>query len=240
MILYSEPMKIELKGTELYVNGHKHQMHSVRKLQKMQDVLLGKVEPQSEDDFSVYHMYRSVYSNIEMRFDITYLPAKMLGAEFNKTYGHYHPKADDGLAYPELYQVLKGKATFILQEKNQDGSVNVLIVDAAEGEIMLLPPGYGHVTVNPSSAEDLVLSNIVFNGFQSNYDDYERCKGGAYYYTSEGLVQNTNYLVKKFERTTAKELTAKYGITCADLLKDFAADPDQFMFLEKPALLFKK
>ena len=203
---------------------------------------MSHVEAKSEEDFNVYYMYRSVYSNIEMRFDITYLPARMLGNEFNKTYGHFHPVAEKetALSYPEVYQVLHGQALFLLQKKNQDGSVNVLAVDAKEKDTVLLPPNYGHVTVNPSSEDGLILSNVVFNGFESDYEDYAFNHGAAYYYTAEGLIQNTGYVVKQFERIGANSLNLKYGFFCDDLLGEFAKDPEKFRFLEKPSLMFKQ
>lgn len=239
IVLYEEPIKIELKGSELFVNGHKHSS-SIRKLQKQKDVLYSKVEAATEEDFNLYYMYRSVYSNIEMRFDITYIPPRVLGAEYNKTYGHYHTTAEHGLAYPEVYQVLKGRALFILQKKNSDGRVDVLAVDAREGQVVLIPPNYGHVTINPTENDPLVLSNIVFNGFESDYSDYETNHGAAYFYTTEGMVQNTSYMVKSFNRINAIELSVKNGFIASDLLKEFAKDPEKFRFLEKPSLLFKK
>lgn len=238
MIIYNEPLKIELKGTELYVNGHKHE-HSIRKLQKMKEVLMGHVEALSEEDFNVYHMYRSVYSNIELRFDMTLLPARMLGAEFNKTYGHYHPEAEPGLSFPEVYQVLSGDALFLLQKKTHDGSVDALAVDVKEGECVLVPSNYGHVAINPSKEKPLITSNIVFNGFESNYDDYELYCGACHYYTEEGLRQNTNYVVRSFDRVAAEELNKKYGFDSKDLLLEFMKSPDNFEFLEKPSLKFK-
>jgi glucose-6-phosphate isomerase len=238
MMFYQEPVKIELKGSDLYVNGHKHEC-SIRKLQKMTDVLYSKVTPMSEEDFNLYFMYRSVYSTIEMRFDITYIPAKKLGTEFNKTYGHYHPISESGLAYPEVYQVLSGKALFVLQKKVKDGGVEVLILDAEEGDVVLMPPNYGHVTINPTQDQPLVLSNIVFNGFESDYSEYEQNHGAAYYFTDDGLVQNTNYLVKKFTRLKASELANSFNFSSKDLLREFVKDPEKFRFLEKPSVLFK-
>ncbi len=238
MIIYNEPIKIELKGTELYVNGKKHE-HHVRKLQKMEEVLIGHVEALSEEDFNVYHMYRSVYSNIALRFDMTLLPARMLGKEFNKTYGHYHPEAEPGLSFPEIYQVLSGDALFLLQKKTQDGSVDALAVDVKETECILVPPNYGHVAINPSKEKPLLTSNIVFNGFESNYEDYELYHGASHYYTDEGLAQNTNYVVRTLDRISAEELNKRNGFVCSDLLLEFMKNPDQFDFLEKPSLKFK-
>ena len=50
----------------------------------------------------------------DLRYDITVVPAKMLGDEFNKTKGHYHVGA-----YQEIYTVLKEKQ-FILCKKEME------------------------------------------------------------------------------------------------------------------------
>jgi glucose-6-phosphate isomerase len=148
----------------------------------------------------MYYMYRNVCKKDDIRFDITAIPALEVKGECAKTHGHYHPGSEEGLAYPEVYQVLYGSAVFIMQKRNRNGSVDVMIVDAKEKDVVLLPAGYGHVSVN--SGEDmLVLGNVVYDRFSSLYDDYDENQGAAYYYLKGGeLVQNSNYIVQRNER----------------------------------------
>ena len=126
---------------------------------------------------------------------------------------------------------------FLYFRKNKDGSVNVTVQDANEGDIAIMPPGNGHVTVN-NGIGDIILSNLVYDNFESEYEDYKIYRGAAFYATEEGLKQNTEYLVKKFSRIKATEFIKKYGITVRDLLKEFYSNPEKFAFLEKPGLLF--
>lgn len=238
MHLYKEPIEIELVDGKLLVNG-KEQDRSIRTLDKMQDVLLENGPmPTAHGSGPLYYMYRAVYEHKTLRYDITYILGNLIGNEHNKTYGHYHPKAKDDIAYPELYQVLKGSATFILQKKIAEG-VDVLIIDAKENEIVLFPPEYGHVSVNPGN-KDLVLANIVSNSFESNYSEYKNKRGAAYYYTQNGLVQNKNYKINSMEKLTASEINKRYNINYKDLLTEFYKNPETFEFLERPSLRFKK
>lgn len=238
MQLYNEPIDIELIDNRLLVNGKEH-LHSIRTLDKMQDVLLEQnSELKTQDSRLLYYMYRAVYEYEKLRFDITHILGNLIGTEHNKTYGHYHPKAKDGVVYPELYQVLKGNATFILQKKTA-GGVDVLIIDAKEKEVVIFPPEYGHVSVNPGN-KDLVLANIVSNSFESDYSEYKNKRGAAYYYTTIGLVQNKNYKINSMERLTASELNNRYKIDYKDLLIEFYKNPETFEFLERPSLRFKK
>lgn len=238
ILLYDKPVRIELTGYELLVNDNGH-ARSVRTINQMASLLMGQVDIQMLQSPDMYYMYRDVYKHGSVRFDITVIPAQTVGQECAKTHGHYHPKSENGLAYPELYQVLHGKAVFILQKKNRNGSVDVSIVNAGEKDIVLLPAGYGHVTVN-SGNEVLVLANLVYDRFSSIYHEYEQNHGAAYYYLQGGeLVQNTNYIIEKNERVTPQELAKRYKFSCSDILGEFYANPEKFAFLEKPGLLFK-
>jgi len=231
--LYKEPIDIRLLDNELLVNGKKHQ-HSIRSLDHMQDVLLQQIK----DHKALYYMYRAVYQHKTLRYDITYLTANLIGNEYTKTYGHYHPLARDGIAYPEMYQVLFGSAIFILQKKHADG-IEVLVVSAKEKEIVLFPPGYGHVSINPTN-KNLVLANIVSDSFESDYSDYKKYRGAACYYTTDGLIENKNYKIKSLEELNANEINKRFNFSSEDLLSEFYKNPAKFDFLDKPGLFFKK
>jgi glucose-6-phosphate isomerase len=238
VILYEKPLKIEFTGYLLFVNGNQHQK-SVRSVPLMLKTLMNRPELESLETLDMYFMYRNVLKKDGMRYDITMIPPVAVAGEAPKTHGHYHPKSEDGLAYPEVYQVLNGKAVFILQKKNRNGTVDAIMVKAEEGDVVLLPPGYGHVTVNQGD-EALVLSNMTYDRFEPMYDDYDENQGAAYYIMEDGTIeQNGNYIVRVGERLSAKELNARYGFSCKDILKEVDETPEKFTFLEKPKLLFK-
>jgi glucose-6-phosphate isomerase len=238
VILYEKPLKIEFTGYLLFVNGNQHQK-SVRTVPQMLKTLMGRPELESLETLDMYFMYRNVLKKDGMRYDITMIPPVAVAGEAPKTHGHYQPKSEDGLAYPEVYQVLNGKAVFILQKKNRNGSVDVSIVSAKARDVVLMPPGYGHVTVN-SGDDVLVLANLVYDMFEPMYHEFDENRGAAYYYLKEGgIAQNGNYIVEKNERVTPAELNARYGFACGDLLSEFYGNPQKFEFLKKPKLLFK-
>jgi len=236
MLLCEKPVKIELLEYNLFVNGTQHP-RSTRLLREMKKTLIG-YSPE-DGNMEAYYMYRSVYKNGDLRFDITVIPPLRFGEENAKTHGHYHPGSEDGMGYPEIYQVLHGSALFILQKKNRNGSVDVMLVRADEKDVVLLPPGYGHVTVNRGE-EALVLANLVYDRFESIYTDYDEHQGAAYYYLNGSITQNSNYVVRKSESLPAKELNARHGFRCTDLLAEFHAEPAKFAFLAKPGLIFKQ
>src|SRR4030042_1700651 len=191
-VLYEKPLRIELAGTELFVNGGKHP-GSARTMGQMRKVM--REYHDEAADGALYYMYRDVFKREGIRFDITVIPPRMIGGEYVKTLGHYHPGSEDGPAYPEVYQVLRGTAEYIMQKKNRNGSVDAMIVSAQEGDILIIPPGWGHVSINRGEAT-LVMANLVYEGFESLYKEYEDNQGAAFYYLKDGqIVQNTNYVV---------------------------------------------
>ena len=108
-----------------------------------------------------------------------------------KTKGHYHLKNPAGTGYPELYEVIEGVAHVLLQKKTLD---HIALAKATNGDIVNIPPGYGHVTINPSRDETLVMANLVSTAFVSEYAFYEAMHGAARYELMDNtLVRNPHY-----------------------------------------------
>ena len=147
----------------------------------------------------IYFMYRNLSrTNVDrewlrdnnLRYDVTVIPPSVLCGEYVKTKGHYHPDNPLGVGYPEIYEVLEGSAEYLLQDKALSDAV---VVTAGKGDTVLIPPGYGHVTINPGNTT-LVMANIVSTAFESMYRDYEDLRGAVYYRMDRfGYVKNPGY-----------------------------------------------
>lgn len=125
-----------------------------------------------------------------MRYDITAILSRDLCGERAKTKGHYHPDSPSGPGYPEMYEVLSGHAHYLLQDRNLS---DVVLVDAHAQDIVVIPPGYGHVTINAGDG-DLIMANLVSSAFVSEYGEYEKRRGAAYYERTDGtFVRNPAY-----------------------------------------------
>ncbi len=176
----------------------------VRTLEQARPVLLN---PEIEKPTELYYMYRGVaypqhqalLQKNNLRYDITLLTPKPLGEEFNKTVGHYHPKVpNSSYTYPEVYEVIWGKAIYLLQKANfkkeSQELVNVVAISARAGDRVIIPPGYGHITINSSTSEPLLMANATADGFKSIYEPLTQAHGGAFYFTVHGeWVKNLNY-----------------------------------------------
>lgn len=147
----------------------------------------------------IYYMYRDVARSDEdrrwmasrrVRYDITRIPPGLFCNEFVKTKGHYHPASPSGVPYPEVYEVMSGRAHYLLQRPDLSDAA---LIEADVGTVVLIPPGYGHVTINPDERE-LVMANLVSSSFLSDYKPYEALRGGAYYELADsGFVPNPAY-----------------------------------------------
>ncbi|HCC60117.1 MAG: hypothetical protein A2402_01060 [Candidatus Staskawiczbacteria bacterium RIFOXYC1_FULL_37_43] len=154
----------------------------VRKLSDMKNVIYDKKWLKTADNVELYYMYRGLEEMDGLRYDVTLIPAKMLGSEFVKTKGHYH--IGD---WQEIYTVIKGQAIYLMQKKNNKEKIkDVYFVKAKKGESIIIPSGYGHVTINPSETQELKIGNWISEDCESDYSDFERLQGACYYYAKKG------------------------------------------------------
>lgn len=159
----------------------------VRWLFDMKDVIYDREWLSSGKNIELYYMYRELSLSKNdaltmkehgLRYDITIIPPRMLGCEFVKTAGHYHPIVPGtNTTFPEIYEVLNGEAHYLLQKPGDDGIEDVILIKAGEGDKVIIPPGYGHLTINASNNE-LKMANWVARDFESIYAPIKE-KGGA-------------------------------------------------------------
>ncbi|OQB05548.1 MAG: glucose-6-phosphate isomerase [bacterium ADurb.Bin212] len=191
-------------------------------------------------DDPAYYMYRGVHkigdedklSSNNQRFDLTVIPAGNLGEEFIKTSGHYHPvKEGTTVEYPELYYVVSGQATYIMQKRSTTGEIeDVILARVKAGEAILVPPFYGHVTINELN-EPLIMANWVEANFSSVYGDFEEKRGAAYY------LMNNELRIKNNAYGDVPEIReAQSNPVCLSELKDLPIY-DYSKFIEKLELL---
>ncbi len=187
-----------------------------------------------------YFMYREAARFGSIRYDITRILAMDLGGERNKTYGHVHPDSESGVSWPEVYEVLSGSAHFMMQKMVRSGVEDAVLLSAKAGERLLIPPGYGHVTINAGKAE-LILANLVSDNFEADYSLLGERQGACYYEKSDGkLVRNGNYGGDfELRKMPAMKFSSEYGCFAPfekSTLLEAAKEPKNLLFLEKPEL----
>src|SRR3972149_8797730 len=111
--------------------GSKIAKPRIRMLFDMKEVIYDREWLSGAHDLELYYMYRDLSLSRNdalamkehgLRYDITVIPPQMLGNEFVKTAGHYHPLVPGTrITFPEIYEVLGGEATYILQKPDNEG-----------------------------------------------------------------------------------------------------------------------
>jgi glucose-6-phosphate isomerase len=189
---------------------------------------------------SLYFMYRNLARTEEdrdwlsthaLRYDITRIPPLTLCGEYVKTKGHYHPFSPSGVGYPEVYEVLQGEAHYLLQDREIN---DVVLIYAREGEKVVIPPEYGHVTINASN-RTLLMANLVSSRFSSDYALYEERHGAAYYMMlGEQMVKNSHYPFVPPLRSHRPSHSTALGIVEDVTLYQLVERREDLSFLNRP------
>lgn len=234
--------------------GHDMRMpqYSTRELDALRPVLL---DPDAEGPDVIYWMYRNtglpedaaLYEAHELRYDLSAFRPVTLGPEFMKTSGHYHPMIPGTrLAYPEVYEILHGEALYVMQTVNDFAASpeevtveDVIMCRVKAGQKIIMPPGYGHVTVNTLD-EPLLMTNWVSNRFSSFYGTVEEARGFSWYVMNDNgepsYLENKSYAqgvpaVRWAEVQEVPEL----GLTWDTPMYQACAEaPERFAFLNDP------
>ncbi len=250
------PLRVTPAGRIEFGDGLPAVSPRVRTIDEVRAVLYNQTATGPDE---LYFMYRGVgwpedvarFGRHSLRFDLTVLVAGLVGGEYVKTAGHYHPplalgeEAEGNAAaftYPELYQVVAGRAHYLLQKPASDGEsgslLDVVVVEAGPGDSLYVPPGYGHVAINPGP-EPLVMVNVVDATFASLYGPYRERHGAAYYEIEEGgrayWVVNDHYPDPPEPRLAGPTDLAEIGLVAGEpLYRQLARSPEAFTFLSRP------
>ncbi|MEI6502505.1 MAG: glucose-6-phosphate isomerase family protein [Armatimonadota bacterium] len=248
------PLKFDLQCLQFAFGPEvRDPFYGTRSADQIRKVLL---DPDCELPEIIYWMLRDLgrkdlpdYKQTDgLRYDVSIFRGDLFGREFMKTSGHYHPVIPGGsLAWPEVYEIVDGKALYVLQKVNSielgpDEVVveDVIIVEGFTGDKVIMPPDYGHVTINDLQVP-FVMSNWVSSKFSSVYRQVEASRGFAYYYLhgdgSPRWVKNPAYEkpLPPLRKAIVKEVPA-LGLTKATPLFDSCvADPSKFLWLNDPA-----
>jgi glucose-6-phosphate isomerase, archaeal len=201
-----------------------------------------------------YHLYRAVrriedepmLARAGLRYDLTVTLPGRYGDEYVKTAGHYHPPADSGDSFPEIYEVVHGRAAFVLQhvddvtaERPRVAGVWVQLCEP--GERILIPPDCGHVTVNVGTTP-LVVADLVSLQCGHLYGSFKALRGAATYVLADEaspdglrLEANGAYAEAPAPRLGNGSRYEPFLMGAEPLYTRFLVTPDDFAFLHHPA-----
>jgi glucose-6-phosphate isomerase len=224
----------------------------VRKFSEMVPVLLDPNTKPSRDE--MYYVNRGISVETDkdsiaadrLQYDVTVIPPGFLGDEYTKTLGHYHDNIPGStMSHPELYEVLNGKALFLLQ-KVDSGTTNavntILAIEAGKGDKIIYPPNYAHIIVNIGD-EVLVTANWVSTEYKPLYEPIKECQGMALYVVkgkdgNPTFIKNNKYPDQPIMRKMAigDKIRTDFGLNTKEPMYTSAMkNPKLLDFLNHPA-----
>ncbi len=223
--------------------GSKRVKPNIRTLFDMKEVAYDREWLSGASNIELYYMYRELslskndaltMREYGLRYDITVIPPGMLGCEFVKTAGHYHPVVPGtDLTFPEIYEVLSGEAHYVMQKPEGNRIKDVVLVKAKQGDKVIIPPGYGHLTINASN-KVLKMANWVARDFESVYTPIKDMRGGAYFILENGVVKNSHYIEVPEIRVLAPTNVQEAGLQKNREMYGLVRDVKKLEFLTKP------
>lgn len=204
-----------------------------------------------------YDFYRGIarfkdlekFAPEDFRYDITAIMPGTVGGECRKTSGHYHgPVPGRDTTFPEVYEVLRGTAMYVLQKPVKPVHSETQVAEAAEfwfvevreGESIVIPDGYGHCSINIGDGP-LFFSNVAVVSCPLYYAPVKNMRGMGYYLMrgEDGALEarpNPRYQnlpPPRYARVKeAPELGIRFG---QPVYLEFAKSPQTFHYLRDPA-----
>ncbi len=130
--------------------------------------------------------------------NMTVLAPGKYGKEFNKTYGHYHPK--DTL---ETSKFISGDGLYLLQKKHIENKVwiddmvdEVYLVKFNHDEELTIPSEFGHSWSNVGNLPLLVYDDWRIKHSPTDYQSIKKLKGMCFYLVDDNgikFIPNPNY-----------------------------------------------
>ena len=173
----------------------------------------------------------TLLAGLPLVYDLTFLSPKPVGWERSKTHGHVHVGSGGG-GFAELYEVLEGRAGFLVQDLLPGPTASfAVLIEADAGDSVVIPPLLHHAAVNLGSTM-LVLGDMVARSAQDDYGSLKEARGMAHYIATDGGARpNPAYsAVPRLTRLRAAEWSdAPRGPLYMKLL----AEPSSFEWLFK-------
>jgi glucose-6-phosphate isomerase len=114
----------------------------------------------------------------KLRPDVTVIPSGNIGREYIRTEGHEHISG-----FPEVYQNVFGENIFLLfktKSKDSEDIEDVIAVFSKQGDIVLFPPNYQHISINIGK-KPFVMTDIVSSEANSDFVYIKRHNGAPYW-----------------------------------------------------------
>jgi glucose-6-phosphate isomerase, archaeal len=172
---------------------------------------------------------------------VTFAEGK-IGDEPVRSQGHIHKiSSHSGWSPPEIYEIWNGKAIIYMQEKVENQPGRCFAVYAEPGDVVIVPPSWGHATISADPATPLTFGAWCDREYGFEYNEVRKRKGLAWYpiireHHSFDWIANKHY--DQSDLIIKKPSDYSYlGIeTAVPIYKQFENNYELFQFVSKPYL----
>lgn len=177
--------------------------------------------------------------NRNLLFGAVTYAAGVIGQEPVRSQGHIHAISRScGASTPEVYEIWEGRAVIYIQQSAEDNPGRCYAVYAEAGDVVIVPPGWVHATVNPDVKHNMTFGAWCVRDYGFRYEEIRRHNGIAYFpkVGRDGIwwKPNPSYqggkLVEKRARAY-EDFGLKPGIS---IYTQFQENKDLFLFVARP------
>jgi len=169
---------------------------------------------------------------------VTYA-AGQLGTEPIRSQGHIHAiSASCNSSTSEVYEIWEGKACIYMQESGEDNPGNCYAVYGKAGDIIIVPPGWVHATVNADTGNPMTFGAWCVRDYGFDYRAVKDHHGIAYFpKIINGEIhweENRNYSGGKLIVKDARDYPDFHLQKGVSIYEQYRKDQNRFQFVVDP------
>ncbi len=219
-------------------------------IRRLRDIQPSLLDPECSGPDPVYAIamdigkahHRRLLVERDLLFGAVAYAAGRLGREPVRSQGHVHSVSSrNGWSTPEVYEIWRGAAVIYMQERVEADPGRCYAVRASAGEVVIVPPGWGHATISADPEIPLVFGAWCTRDYGFEYAAVRSRQGLAWYPVIEpsgNMEWIANPAYRKSPLTLKKP--GKYEAFGIDnsrpIYTIFENSPDAFSFVPNPEL----
>lgn len=172
-------------------------------------------------------------------FGVVTYAAGTMGREPVRSQGHIHAVSPScGASTPEVYEIWEGEAVIYMQQSGEDNPGRCYAVHAKAGDVVIVPPGWVHATVNGDVSRNMTFGAWCVRDYGFDYKAVREHGGIAYFpvVTKQGIAWEANSSYQGGELTikrarTYEDFGLKPGVP---VYTQFRENRDLFLFVARP------
>ena len=217
-------------------------------LRRLADIRASLRDPQCAGPDPVYAIAMDVGTHVRradllarnLLFGAVIYAAGRLGTEPVRSQGHIHAISRScGRSTAELYEIWMGRAVLLMQETAGDDPGRCFAVEAAPGEVVVVPPGWAHATISADPQQPLAFGAWCVRDYGFDYRAVRAHGGLAWFPRPDGerlaWEKNPRYSVASPLVTKRPARHASLGLRSdVPIWTQYLEQPETIMWVPQP------